>query len=333
MRNLKKANALIGDIARENKFITPITPKDFPLFQKFFAKEPHTYGNSWTYVTQGMYGIGPKNLGYKYYDGKNLSAVAIYPKIEQPNLNVFYWVRPMGPTILDKIREISSSLLSQKSIPTYAKKLFKNQFDYLAAYGFKDTKNFPWHSSCPSEDDTHPEQIFDVKKTLTLAETLPRKKHLRKSTIRASKLKTNNRIVTSDKYFKRDAWRISKQFFSSDISKKKTIISDQYDYYNMIFSNIERSSLTKNIVYVNDRPLGYYLLEKQDNDYSSLYALIILRERLKFLTDFLLLYILQKLTTPHLNMGGSEDQGIYDFKIKYFPIQELKMYWATNFVS
>ncbi len=57
MKDLAKANKLIADIAAKDKRITPITPKDEKLFAEFLKKEPHTYGNSWIYVTQGDYTV------------------------------------------------------------------------------------------------------------------------------------------------------------------------------------------------------------------------------------------------------------------------------------
>ena len=59
-KELKQANNIIKEIAAENEYITPISPADHVLFEGMFDKEDqHTYGNSWIYVTQGTYGIGP----------------------------------------------------------------------------------------------------------------------------------------------------------------------------------------------------------------------------------------------------------------------------------
>ncbi len=97
MVDLSEVNKILDEIASSDPRISPVTLDDYALFQRFFDKEDkHTYGNSWTYVTQGVYGVGPNNLGYKYYDGDRLSIVALYPRIENPNVDMFYWIRPMG---------------------------------------------------------------------------------------------------------------------------------------------------------------------------------------------------------------------------------------------
>jgi hypothetical protein len=330
MKDLTKANKLIQEISAQNPHITPITPADYPLFQSFFDKEPHTYGNSWTYVTQGLYGIGPHNLGYKYYDGTHLSAVCVYPKIEQPDVNVFYWVRPMGEGILDIIDTIAKNVLKEKKVPTYVKKIFKSQFDYLQTKGFKDTKGFPWHSSCPSEDDTFPEIIYDVKKTLELLNTPPRTTNIRKSYRKAEQIMKNNSVVIISDNFEENAWKVTKDFFESDsIQQKKINLSSEYDYYNPIFSNPSRPMLERKLILMNDLPMGYYIMEKILEDYTNIHCLIILRDKAQYLVDYTMFYILENCKTTQVNFGGSEDLGIHNFKQKFKPILEQQMYWAT----
>lgn len=332
IKNLTVANQLIQQIAAEDQRITPITPDDFNLFQHFFTQEPHTYGNSWTYVTQGLYGIGKNNLGYKFYDGKNLSAVCVYPKIENPNIYVFYWIRPMGKTIINIISNFAQSLLIKNLLPTYTKKIFKNQHDLLLKNGFSDVKFFPWHSACPSEDDTYPEQIYDVKYTLNLLEKPPRTSNIRKSYRKSKLIEKNHHVKIHQKNFNANAWKLTQDFFNSDyIQTKKINVSSKFDYYNPIFNNPIRSSLEKKVVYIDNVPLGYYIAEKQNEDYSSIYALIILRDKIQYLSDFLIFNCLENCKTNYLNIGGSEESGIHKFKLKFKPTKEVKTYWATNY--
>ncbi len=123
-KKLEKVNSIIKNIADENQFITPITLADYPLFESFFDLETkHTYGNSWIYVTQGTFGIGPEKLGYKYYDGKNLCTLSIYPKIEQPDTIMLYWVRPMGEGVLPIIAKIANQFKQKYGICYSVKKI------------------------------------------------------------------------------------------------------------------------------------------------------------------------------------------------------------------
>lgn len=238
----------------------------------------------------------------------------------------------MGPSILKVIPKFSQQILSEYLFTTYVKKIFKTQFDYLLTSGFHDIKKYPWHSASPREDDTYPEQIIDVKKTLLLSETLPRKKHLRKSVVRAHHLTDEYAIVVGETNFKEIAWDLSQKFFHSQTAlREKHYLSDEYDYYNLIFSNKNNPNIVKGIASIDEQPCGFFLGEKQNEKYTSLYALIILRYRIKYLVDYLMLHLLKNTKTPFLNLGGSEEEGIHDFKQKYFPSKELKMYWATNY--
>ncbi len=330
MKDLKTANRLIEKIAKEYKEITPITLKDISLFEKFFEKEPHTYGNSWTYITQGMYGIGPQGLGYKYYDGKNLAAVCVYPKVEQPNTYCFYWIRPMGNQILDIIEKYSKKLLKTYSTPTYVKKIFKDRFEYLKKREFKDILTFPWHTHFPSEDDTFPEQVYDVQYTTSLLQSPPRTSNIRKSYRKAICIEKNNKVVMDNYNFKKDAWQITNNFFNSSYIKHKKInVSSPDDYYNSIFKNPQRNNLIHNVFYVNNEPVGFYIGENQGSDTTAIYALITLRDKIEYLSDYVFFKLIEKCQTRYLNLGGSEDEGIHKFKLKFKPVYELKMYWVS----
>ena len=333
--DLKKANQLIADIARKNKYITPVTKKDYDLFQSFFDKEPHTYGNSWTYVTQGVYGIGPENLGYKYYDGKNLSMVCVYPKIEQPDLHVFYWIRPMGSTVLDVISDFSHDLLAQQKIPTYVKKIFKEQFDYLRSKGFTDTKQFPWYSACSSEDDTLPEKIINVNETLTKVLKVKKEDKIKRSFQYYRNFLTNN-AITIDSIFKnkKEAKNILKLFFSKSKNSNnlKKNISKPEDFYNLIENPAKYSNIIENLFFAKDIGLGFFIIQIQNKKYASLYATITLRNIINHLSDFIIFYALKNLqekNIEYLNLGGSETKSLDNFKNKFLPDLSLKMYWAS----
>lgn len=337
MKDLKKANNIIEEIAKKYKEITPVTPKDMPLFEKFFKKEPHTYGNSWTYVTQGMYGIGPFGLGYKYYDGKNLSAIAIYPKIEHPNIYCFYWVRPMGPQILDIINKFAKNLLETQSIPTYVKKIFKEQFEYLKNKGFKDTSGFPWYSNSRSEDDTYPEQIVKVEKSLRAAKLSKKNTKLHRAYQYYRHFMNKNdlqlRSVLTD--FKVDQ-KILIQFFKYQKQIRKNNVSGPDDFYNLILYPQKKESIIEELILDNKIPVGFYYAIKQYQSYVSLYATITLREISNNLADFMMFQLLtniKKSKLSYLNLGGSESSSLNEFKKKFLPVKELQMYWVCLYTN
>lgn len=335
MKDLIKANRLIEDIAKKHKEITPVTPKDEKLFSAFFKNEPHTYGNSWTYVTQGMYGIGPYGLGYKYYDGKNLSAVCVYPKIEQPNTYCFYWVRPMGHQILDVINRYAKILLEKRSMPTYVKKIFKDQFEYLHKKGFKDTSKFPWHSSCPSEDDTLPELTIDLDKLFkNLSHSLVSKR-LRRiyKMYNAFPKEYNIKLSNIKKKNYHNVWQATLDFFTYKKKLKDSfLISSEYDFYNMIFYPYPNKDEIVKMIIIDDKIVGFYSAERQSKNYAGLYGIILHRHIYKNITEFVMIKIFSDLHNKgvrYINLGGSEYKGVQDAKLKYHPTISQQMHWAS----
>ncbi|OIO15721.1 hypothetical protein COV53_06265 [Candidatus Gottesmanbacteria bacterium CG11_big_fil_rev_8_21_14_0_20_37_11] len=333
MNNLVQANKIISKIAKENPCITPITVRDYALFNKFFHKEPYTYGNSWTYVIQGMYGIGENNLGYKYFDGGNLSAVCVFPKIEKPDLNVFYWIRPMGKSILDVIDKLSKNYHKEHKLPIYVKKIFKEQYEYLRNKGFKNTSNFPWHSSCPSEDDTYPEQILDIAHTIDIAKKLGKTRQLNRSYRYYEQLKKDETLKEGSIYdHKKEAKKVLISFFQEEIKSRSLNISNPYDFYNIVLNKLNSESTIEKIIKIDRTYVAFHLSEIQNKELASLYALISLRNQSNHIVDFLMFdtfYLLLKSDIKFINLGGSEIESLYQFKIKFRPIKENIMYWSV----
>jgi hypothetical protein len=334
-KKLEHVNNIIRDISSKNPNITPITAKDCALFEDFFAKEEkHTYGNSWIYITQGTFGIGSENLGYKYYDGKNLCAIAIYPKIEQPDIIMMYWIRPMGENVLSIIVELSEKIKCEYNVCSYVKKLFPDQYEYLLQYSFRSAKEFPWHSSAHSEDDTYPELIYDVEQTRHAIIESTKRSCLGGIVRGVAKLKKDNKIEITSNDFQNKAWEIVKTYFQEygNFSNKLNI-SSPFDYYNMIFdAHTSGNNIDKNIIFVNDMPVGFYVLTRKQKINTTIpYGSIMLRQHYKYLADYWLLTLFETEETKYVNLGGSEDLGMHNFKSKYIPTHKNYMYWVTNY--
>ncbi len=98
------------------------------------------------------------------------------------------------------------------------------------------------------------------------------------------------------------------------------------------FDKSGRQNIEKRILLVNDQPVGFYaILRDLKFDVANIYSYITLREHYKYLTDLLKLHVLETEKTKYINVGGSEDIGIYNFKQKYMPVNENIMLWATNY--
>lgn len=336
-KKLEKVNAIIKQIAEKNEYITPILSSDYTLFEEYFNQEKqHTYGNSWLYVTQGTCGIGPENLGYKYYDGENLCALAIYPKIEQPDIIMLHWIRPLGENILPIIVNLANQIKREYGICSYVKKLFPVQYEFLLQHGFRSAKEFPWHSSAHSEDDTYPELIYDRESTLQHINNPTNATQLGRTFKIINKFKQNNAIKITSANFTENAWNIVNKYFAMiETHSNKPNVSTPFDYYNMIFFKSRYDyNIDKKILYLNNEFVGFYVLMRDLKfDVSNIYSYITLRNHYNYLTDLLKLFIFQTEKTTYINSGGSEDLGICNFKRKYLPIKQNTMFWTTNYLS
>jgi hypothetical protein len=91
-------------------------------------------------------------------------------------------------------------------------------------------------------------------------------------------------------------------------------------------------AIEKKVMLVNSQPIGFYvLLRNKKFDVANLYACITLRQHYKYLADYLFIKLFDSEKVKYLNIGGSEDQGIHNFKSKYKPIKENSMHWVTNY--
>lgn len=332
MKDVKFANQVLNSISKNNSNFSKIEPSDKELFDRYFKNERHTYGNSWVYLLQNMYGIGDNNLGFKYYDGENLSAVCVYPKIEEPSTLVFYWIRPMGKNIIKVLIEQSKIIKDRFNLPVVVTKIFPDQADELIkSQSFGSIENFIWHSSAPAEDDTYPEIITDVKETLSNAS---KKDSIKKALKQYEKINKKVKVldVNTDKY-EEEAWSIAKKFFKQSITSLSHNISTEFDYYNIIFNRpkLDKNYYLKLIVHENN-PVGFFDIYLMDEKYACTYASLMLREKIPNLDDFATIYtckLLDETGHRYLNVGGSETEGLNYFKNKFQVHSVNTMNWVV----
>jgi len=274
-----------------------------------------------------MYGIGKDGLGFKYFDGKNLCAVCVYPKIETPEVNMFYWVRPMGDTILDVIKNVSNDIKFSK----YIKKLHIEQYTYLKKFGFIDVKDYPWYSTIPAEDDTFPEKILDVKKTIIIANKLGKTRQLNRTLMNFKYYKRNKQLSEASIFDENmKTWNVLSKFFEYIKSKGLANVSTPYDYHNLIYGIVKKDTIIEKLILLDNEPIGFYLAEIQNSKYASLYATITNRKVYNNLTDYIMFDLFARLQdkgVKYLNLGGSEHKSLNDFKDKFRPVESKKMLW------
>lgn len=112
-------------------------------------------------------------------------------------------------------------------------------------------------------------------------------------------------------------------------------ISRVSDYDNIILNpplGKNGRSYFSQIVYINDQPAGFFVMEPISHDTAGLYASIALHEEFPALSEYLIIHCCKLLKTAgftYLNLGGSETAGLFQFKEKFSPVQYNKMHWVV----
>jgi len=239
----------------------------------------------------------------------------------------------MGKGIMDVIASFAGQMLSEQHMPTYAKKIFPEQFTYLKKKGFSDTSDFPWHSICPSEDDTYPEIIIDVLESLSLAQKAKHSTKLKRAYRYYNHYLLKEDILMKNlKDYSKQAKEIVNTFFKKIKTYNNTNISQETDYNNLLRLDSQTNNNFGEIILINDIFAGFYSAEKQDSNHISLYATITLRELSNHLPEFIYFHLLHQMKQKriqYLNLGGSETKKLNEFKNKFNAVQTIKMYWAA----
>lgn len=314
--------------------ISSITDKDTKTFRGILSKEKgESYGNSFYYLCQAANGTGEQRLGLKYFDGEMLAAIGIFNRKSLGGGWHFFINHPVGKFNTKKLATLAKAMLELSGNPVFLKKVSGEQKTQLLKVGFSDIEVYPWHSQAMEEDDTFPEQIIDIEKTLEEFNTgsSNNSKQYRKFVAKYDKEITPRNLEESTV---KDARDILKQFFEY-LETRELHISQITDYDNII----AHPPLGKNgnthfsqVLYLKDLPIALFAAEPISNDTAGLFANITLHQEVPYLSEYLIVYIckiLKQAGFKYLNLGGSETGGLFQFKDKFSPVEYRKMHWVV----
>jgi hypothetical protein len=317
---------------KQGKLVTPITIKDFSLFRKF----KNGYKNTLTYNAQAVNGWNPKGeskhrLGLKYYDGDNLLTIGHF----QRNGSKHFHLIPCESSI-QKIKELAKILFEISGSSVYIKKIGKEQRDTLliASAFFEVNEDDGWSENAPLEDDTHPEQIIDSETILEELDKTRKQSQVKDTYVRAIKRYVDSGRLKVEYYDstntrqRKDALRIVQKFFDIQ-EERKNNLSVPEDYFNIVNLKPAGVDYFSSIFYVDEKPAAFYFAERAE-EIVHVYANLTLRDEFRYLSEFILIHLLQeafKKGVKKANLGGSETKGLDDFKRKFKPIGQNKMYW------
>lgn len=315
--------------------ISAITDSDRKLIKEIYAKETNeTYGNSFYYLCQAVHGIGKTKLGLKYFDGEMLAGIGLFNRSSLGGGWHFHIVHPAGNVDSKKILSLAKIMHEISGNPVFVKKVTSEQKDGLLNAGFTSIEKYPWHAEALEEDDTFPEQIIDIAKTLERVEG-PGKNDLKDKYQRfSSKFGKQTTFKKVAPHVSGDAQEIVKKFFDY-LVMKNLHISEPSDYDSIIFHpplGVSGKQYFSEIVYVKEKPAALYAIESISQNTAGLYANIALHEEYPYISEFLAVYcckLLKAANFTYLNLGGSETSGLFQFKEKFSPVAYNKMHWVV----
>lgn len=267
----------------------------------------------------------------KYYDRRNLAAMGYFQRYTGDSH--FHLIPCEART--EKVKELAELLFQISSSSVYIKKISQRQRDELLSIpDFKvvDQTN-GWYQEAPQEDDTFPEQILEVKITLTELLKSRKESQVKDKYVRA--LRRYGKELQIEQYNadnqeqRRIAFRLVDKFFAIQEEKDKHLSLPQ-DYFNLIGIKPLHTAYWSSLFYIEKGPAAFYFAERHGNT-AHLYANITLHDRFPYLSEFIIIHLLQEITkagVQKMNPGGSETVGLDRFKQKFKPIEEKKMYWV-----
>jgi len=315
--------------------ISSTTDKDKKFFRDFLvAENVKTYANSFYYLGQAANGTGEQKLGLKFFDGEMLASIGIFNRASLGGGWHFHIIHPIGNFDVKKIATLAKSMLELSGNPVFVKKVSTEQREKLLNIGFSQVEAYPWHAQALEEDDTFPEQILDIEKTIANIEG-PGQRDLKDKYQRfVSKYAKEVTVQDLSKANTKDAIEIVKKFFEY-LEIKELHISQPTDYDNIIHHpplGKNGRSYFSQVLYLKNCPIAFFAAEPISKDSVGLFANITLHQEISYLSEYLIVYVCKLLKQSgykFLNLGGSETGGLFQFKDKFSPVEYNKMHWVV----
>lgn len=319
--------------------LTPPDAKDWAAASEFIeAKATPGYADTWTYLTQAAngYALGTSATGYFVREPQAMCFVGIFRRPLSGDLAV-HILNPLGSkgpdlvrTLCHKIREIERCLI-------YVKKADQDIVAELESDGsFSWSDEFAWHNQAQREDDTFPELLLDVNRSLGLFE--PGRLNQARDKFARFLNRTKDKEVlwvplVSKRY--KDARRVVNSFFGYK-ERDHIEISQPCDYENMlVHSNPTQNpdSLVRLLCCIDGEPSALIVMEQIGRSSAvGLYCNLALYQEHKYLSEFVIHQAL-KAAREHgfhyMNLGGSESEGLHRFKTKFQPVEKVQRSWLA----
>lgn len=314
------------------KGIRTLKESDYPMLRQFLGKEDANYASSLAFYLLALKEpqVDTDSIGFIYEANGFITPLTVAASKVNGELNI-YIANPLGKNKLDSIITLVKSIRELNiENKIYVTKLSEGLAKQLIINDFHPIEDYPWHPLAIKEDDTLPEVIFDVKKSLEEIKNLPSKKQIRRSYAKANHIRENHKVVFTREDFVNKSQQILDEFFN--LEKSDTNLSTSNDYYQMINKAHSIPTADYRILEIDDIPTGFYItdIDCASSDTTNLYSLVTLRKNFKYANHLVLFEVFERLQTKYLNGGGSEDKNVQYFKEKYIPSKYRDIHWVVN---
>jgi hypothetical protein len=320
--------------------LTPLREQHWPELTRLMeAKANVGYADTWTYLTQAAsgYGLGLHTTGYFVSRDQARCVVGLFRRPLSGQLAV-HLINPLGERRLELICETCEKVANREQILVYIKKADSDLLSMLKTLpSFQWSDHFAWHAMAPKEDDTRPELMLDVSRSLELFEP----GRLNQARDKYARFNRKHRhfetmwLPLSAKRYK-DARRVIQRFFSHKRERGHIEISEPFDYENMLIAPSPTSrakGLVREICYIDGNPCALLVMESIGTSNAlGLYCNLALYQEYIYLSEFVIhraLTVAFENGFRYMNLGGSESEGLHVFKEKFTPVDRLERKWIV----
>lgn len=321
--------------------LKPLKRRHWAEFERLLeSKTDIGYADTWTYLTQAAngYALDLHATGYFASCKEARCVIGIFKRPFKSDLAV-HLINPLGERRLELVVALCEQMATDKQTVIYVKKADPELHEKLKAMdGFGWSDNFAWHAMAPQEDDTYPELLLDIARSLELFEP-GRLNQARDKFARFSKRTRHCEVawipLGSGRY--QDARQVIQRFFYHK-KQDQIDISEASDYENMLVAPSPTSrpnGLVREICYVNGDPCALLVMECIGTSNAvGLYCNLALykEEEYRYASEFVIhraLTVSSENGFRYMNLGGSESEGLHRFKKKFAPVDRMKRDWIA----
>lgn len=285
----------------------------YQLIQRYKSENRVRYSDHYAYITQSCRHLSKNGF---FFEDDNLF-VCIGFHCEK---NSFVLVNPIAKTAAyhKSLIKLCQCIYRKHRNQIYIKHVFRNMFDLLLTKpDFYEISRFPWTDDCYKDDNTYPEVVIDLGKTIADEKGRIPVKKIRLRVNRFYNNTTKNPVLLAYEG-------------GADVGLGKAVeglIRRWSDYQESIvdsYANMIHHDIPDAISYVakmGEDIVGFFVFGRIGKDTVGAYANVCDAKHHPGISEVLFLEAGKRLYHEHdiayVNLGGSEKKDLYRFKTKF----------------